>query len=63
MYHFWLDFDVDEHFAVVDTGDGADHLWQDNHGTFLKTKNKTHTNKIKHTIRVSEKKCFYEYSA
>jgi len=30
--HLRLDFDVDEDLAVVDTGDGANHLGQDDHG-------------------------------
>jgi len=30
--HLRLDFDVDEHLAVVDTGHGSDHLGKDDHG-------------------------------
>ena len=29
--HLGLDFDRVENFAVVDTDDGADHLWDDDH--------------------------------
>ena len=29
--HFWLDFNLVEGLAVVDTDDGADHLWNDDH--------------------------------